>query len=273
MQPPPCGGYNTGVGGFFRYSDDVERILVRQLGNRLLWIVTGSDLFVLLYLGEVQRASMRWPTENLLALLNFVVEISLVASVASVLVWEKHWAGRHPQVKDSSHPDSSGYALKLHLATVLLLVLAASVFLVLLSYFQYIHLLTVLQRGFLVWLTVIVMPTVFLLANPGVRGGWIGLGAFLLALAAMIGAEWLVVFLSLAYPAFERLGDLYYWNHLVPYVAQRVADRPLWLAIYQPYLGWYFLGYFGGNLMLYLALVLRVLARGRRDATQEGGAQ
>jgi hypothetical protein len=152
---------------------------------------------------------------------------------------------------------------------VLLLLVVAGLHLALLSYYQYIHILTVLQRGFIIWLTVILMPTTYLLVNPKARGGFAGVGAFIIALLALVVGEWTVVTLSLVSPAWERLGDVYYWNQLFPHVAQ----TRIWLTIYQPYLGWYFLGYLGANLVLYLALVLRVLALERKNAEQDGEAK
>ncbi len=255
--------------GFFAFAESVECILMRQFGNRLLWVVVGTGLFIVVYLNEIQRATMRWPTEHLLALLNFVVEVVLLASFASALIWESYARSRRPQPDAGHSTDTKGYAIKFHLAIVLLLLVVAGLHLALLSYFQYIHILTVLQRGFLIWLTVILVPTAYLLVNPRARGGLKGLGAFFVALLALIVAEWTVVTLSLVSPAWERLGDVYYWNQLLPQVAQ----ERIWLTIYQPYLGWYFLGYLGGNLILYLALVLRVKAIGRREKAASGGGK
>ena len=255
--------------GFFAFTESVEKVLMRQFGNRLLWIVVGTGLFITVYLNEIQRATTQWPTEHLLARLNFVVEVVLLASFAVILIWESYMRSRHPQPKAAQLPGAKGYTLRFHLATVLLLLVVAGLHLALLSYFQYIHILTVLQRGFLIWLTVILAPTVYLLVNLRARAGLAGLGAFFIALLALFAAEWVVVTLSLVSPAWERLGDIYYWNQLVPQVAQ----PRIWLTIYQPYLGWYFLGYLGANLVLYLALVLRVLAVERKDAKREGGAR
>jgi|GEM_PF-3568287 len=255
--------------GFFAYTEAVERILMRQFGNRLLWIVAGTGLFIVVYLNEIQRATTRWPTEHLLALLNFVVEVVLLASFAAALVWEGYTQSRRPQPSAAFSTDTKGYTIKFHLAIVLLLLVVAGLHLVLLGYFQYIHILTVLQRGFLIWLTVILAPTVYLLVNPKARGGLQGVAAFFVALLALVVAEWTVVTLSLVSPAWERLGDVYYWNQLFPQVAQ----SQIWLTIYQPYLGWYFLGYLGGNLVLYLALVLRILALEREDTKRIGGAR
>ena len=255
--------------GFFAFADVVERILMRQFGNRLLWVVVGTSLFIVVCLNEIQRATMRWPTEHLLALLNFVVEVVLLASFAVALIWEGYTQSRRPQPDAAFSPSAKGYAIKFHLAIVLLLLVVAGLHLTLLSYFQYIHILTVLQRGFLIWLTVILAPTTYLLVNPKARGGFAGLGAFFVALLALIVTEWAVVTLSLVSPAWERLGDVYYWNQLLPQVAQ----ERIWLTIYQPYLGWYFLAYLGANLVLYLALVLRVLGLTRKDAMREDGAK
>lgn len=254
---------------FFAFADAVERILMRQFGNRLLWVVVGTGLFIVVYLNEIQRATVRWPTEHLLALLNFVVEVVLLASFAVALIWEGYTQSRHPQPDAACSVDTKGYAIKFHLAIVLLLLVVAGLHLALLGYFQYIHILTVLQRGFLIWLTVILAPTAYLLVNPKVRGGFAGLAAFFLALLALVVAEWTVVTLSLVSPAWERLGDVYYWNQLF----LQVAQPRIWLTIYQPYLGWYFLGYLGGNLVLYLALVLRILALERKSAKQDGEAK
>jgi len=242
---------------------------MRQFGNRLLWVIAGTGLFIVVYLNEIQRATMRWPTEHLLALLNFVIEGVLLASFAVALIWESYARSRHPQPGAAHLPGAKGYAIKFHLAIVLLLLVVAGLHLALLSYFQYIHILTVLQRGFLVWLTVILAPTAYLLVNPRARGGFAGLAAFFVALLALVAAEWVVVTLSLVSPAWERLGDIYYWNQIFP----RVAQERIWLTIYQPYLGWYFLGYLGANLVFYLALVLRVLTLERKSARQEGGAR
>ena len=255
--------------GFFAFAESVEHILMRQFGNRLLWVIAGTGLFIVVYLNEIQRATMRWPTEHLLALLNFVIEGVLLASFAVALIWESYARSRHPQPGAAHLPGAKGYAIKFHLAIVLLLLVVAGLHLALLSYFQYIHILTVLQRGFLVWLTVILAPTAYLLVNPRARGGFAGLAAFFVALLALVAAEWVVVTLSLVSPAWERLGDIYYWNQLFP----RVAQERIWLTIYQPYLGWYFLGYLGANLVFYLALVLRVLTLERKNARQEGGAR
>jgi hypothetical protein len=255
--------------GFLAFTEAVERILMRQFANRLLWVVVGTGLFAVAYLNEIQRATMRWPTEHLLARLNFVVEVVLLASFAVILIWESYVRLRHPHPKTAQLPGARGYTLKFHLAAVLLLLVVAGLHLALLSYYQYVHILTVLQRGFLIWLTVILIPTVYLLVNPKSRGGLQGVAAFIVALLALIAAEWVVVTLSLVRPAWERLGDVYYWNQLFP----RVAQERIWLTIYQPYLGWYFLGYLGANIALYLALVLRVLALGRRDAKREGGTR
>lgn len=247
------------MGGITSFTDDVERIILRQFGNRILWIVALASMFFVMFLNQAQRARTPWPTEILLAMLNLVLEITLVLAFIAMLLWEQRAASR-PAPKRGILPGSEGYALKFYIACALVLLVITGIILTELSYFQYIHLLTVLQRGFLVWMTCAILPAVYLLINTQAKGGMRGIGAVITSFIILAAFELSVTALARFVPAMERLGDLYYWNMLYTGLAQ----ERVWLAIYNPWLALYLLSYAGVNIALVLALMARVKALRRR---------
>jgi hypothetical protein len=252
-------GYNFPVGGFFSFTDDIERIIMRQLGNRFLWIITLAGLFLVFYMNGVQRFHTRWPTENLLAMLNFVLEMTLVLGFIVIIAWERRAASRIKTPRGDL-PGNPGYAYKFYIACVLVLLVITGLHLGQLCYFQYVHILTVLQRGFLVWMTCAMLPAFYLLINTRGAGGMRSIGAVVVSLIILAVLEIAVVTISRFAPGWERLGDIYYWNMLF----RQLQQEKLWLVIYNPWLALYFLSYAGVNIMLFLFVVLRVQALRRR---------
>lgn len=252
---------------FFTFSDEVERIVLRHLANRFLWIVLAASAFTTIHLNRVQAQQGGWHAEPLLSALNLIVELTLIAAFACIIIWELYLKSRGRRV--DAMQDHRRYAVRFHLAALLVLLIVAALLIALAGYLQFIHLLTVMQRGFLLWLTVALAVTTYCLANPRLRGGLAAFAAFIFALLVMAGAEWLVVTMSVAHPAWAQLGDLYYWNQLFPQLAQ----SDLWLVIYQPWLSWYFAGYAGANVLLYLAFLGRLRLDGRKRDGGSGGVK
>jgi hypothetical protein len=249
------------VGGFISYSDDVERIILRQFGNRLLWIIVPVSLLAVLIFNQAQRATTRWPTENLLAMLNFTLEITLALAFIAIIAWERRAASRITSAASRNVlPSADGYAYKFYIACVLVLLVITALHLGELGYFQYIHLLTVLQRGFIVWMTCAMLPAFYLLINTRGDGGMRSVGAAIASLIILAVFEIIIVSIARFVPAMERLGDVYYWNML--YV--ELAQERIWLVIYNPWLSLYLLGYAGVNIALFLCVMQRVKALRRR---------
>jgi len=239
------------------FANEVERIVLRHFSNRLLWFVLAASFFITVHLNRVQAQQGGWHEEELLSALNLIVELTLVAAFACIILWELFLQSRGRSL--SATWDYQRYALRFHLAALLVLLVVAALLIALAGRLQFVHLLTIMQRGFLVWLTVVLAVTAYCFANPRLRGGLAAFASFVFALLVMAGAEWLVVTMSLAHPAWARLGDLYYWNQLFP----RLAQEDLWLVIYQPWLSWYFAGYAGANVLLYLVFLGRLRLHGR----------
>ncbi len=249
------------MGGFKSFTDDVERIILRQFGNRLLWIITLASMFFVMFLNQAQRARTPWPTENLLAMLNFTLEITLALAFIAIIAWERRAASRTTSsASRSTLPGGDGYALKFYIACVLVMLVITGVILAELSYFQYVHLYTVLQRGFIVWMTCAMLPAIYLLINTRGDGGMRSIGATIASLIILAALEIIIVSIARFVPAMERLGDIYYWNMLYTGLAQ----ERIWLVIYNPWLALYLLGYAGANIALVLALMQRVKSLRRR---------
>jgi len=245
------------VSRFLTFTDEVERIVLRHFANRLLWMVLAASAFTTIHLNRVQAQQGGWHAEDLLSALNLVVEITLVAAFACIIIWEQFLRSRGrlggPQM------DHRRYTIRFHLAALLVLLVVTALLIALAGYLQFVHLLTIMQRGFLLWLTVVLAVTAYCFANPRLRGGLAAFASFVFALLVMAGGEWLVVTMSVVHPAWARLGDLYYWNQLFP----RLAQDDLWLVIYQPWLSWYFAGYAGANVLLYFVFLGRLQLGGR----------
>ena len=252
---------------FFDFADGVERILLRQFLNPLLWCIFALTLYFEVLLNQVQRQLTRWPTEVLLAHLLAVLELSLLLSVAVILIWERRMAAG-VGAKLSQAPESSEvYPPRLWLAMCLTLALIAILHLCYLGYFQYVHIVTLLQRALFVYLTVLLVPGLYLLLNPRLRGAFAAVSSCVAALAAYLIVEFGVLWLSFQGSEnafFARLNDVYYWNHLFP----EYARKELWLTIYVPWVAWYLFIYAGLNAALLLAIAVRSRARTRRG---EGG--
>ena len=251
------------MGGFKSFTDDVERIILRQFGNRLLWILVPASLLAVLIFNQAQRAFTRWPTENLLAMLNFTLEITLALAFIAIIAWERRAASRMSAASAASRdalPGADGYACKFYVACALVMLVITALHLGELGYFQYIHLLTVLQRGFVVWMTCAMLPAIYLLINTRGEGGMRSVGAAVGSLIILAVLEIIIVSIARFVPAMERLGDIYYWNMLYTPLAQ----ERIWLVIYNPWLSLYLLGYAGVNIALFLGVMLRVKALRRR---------
>ncbi len=158
-------GYNLRVGGFISFTDDVERIILRQFGNRLLWILVPVSLLAVLIFNQAQRAQTRWQTENLLAMLNFTLEITLAFAFIAIVAWEHRAASRTAAKPRNDLPGAPGYAYKFYIACVLVMLVITALHLGELGYFQYVHLFTVLQRGFIAWMSCAMLPAIYLLVN------------------------------------------------------------------------------------------------------------
>lgn len=256
------------MGGFKSWTDGVERIILRQFGNRLLWILVPASLLAVLIFNQAQRATTRWPTENLLAMLNFTLEITLALAFIAIIAWERRSASRMSATpataaSRSTLPGADGYAYKFYIACVLVMLVITALHLGELGYFQYIHLLTVLQRGFIVWMTCAMLPAFYLLINTRGEGGMRSAGAAVGSLIILAVIEIIIVSIARFVPAMERLGDIYYWNMLYTGLAQ----ERIWLVIYNPWLSLYLLGYAGVNIALFLCVMQRVKALRKRGVS------
>ena len=252
---------------FFDFADGVERILLRQFLNPLLWFMLIVTVYFEVLLNQVQRQATRWPTEVLLAHLTGIIELSLLVSVVAILLWEVRIRSRAEVEGKRPAESAEGYPPRLWLAMCLLLVLVTIVHVACLGHFQYVHFLTVSQRALFLCLTTLLVPGLYLVLNPRLRGGFAALSSFVASLAAYSLVELGILWLSIhgsENAFFTRLNDVYYWNQLFP----EYARKELWLTVYSPWLLWYLLMYFALNAIVLIAVISRA-----RGLSQKGAAE
>ncbi|OPX21387.1 MAG: hypothetical protein B1H03_06665 [Planctomycetales bacterium 4484_113] len=241
---------------FFDFADGVERILVQQFVNPLLWFVFILTVYFEVLLNQIERQATRWPTEVLLAHLLGIFELSLVISLVAILTWEARARARFKPRSENSLESPAAYPPRLWLAICLLLALITVLHLCYLGYFQYVHIITLLQRALFVFLAVLIVPGLYLLLNPRLRGGFAAVSSFITSLALYLILELSVLWLSFQAGEngfFARLNDVYYWNQLFP----DYARSELWLTIYTPWLIWYLLIFIALNAVLVWGVVMR----------------
>jgi len=238
--------------------NEVEEKLIRHLLSPLLWFVLASTFFLEFSISKLWKAPLIGDDPSgarVLVREIAVFEGALLTIGVLVIVWE-YWL----RLRNKRKQAKAKYveeAIALWVVSIAILFLSAGLVMAWLSAIDFRHILTILQRGLFVLLTVTTVPTLFLLINPKLKAGLTPLLAAIFALMFYAGFELLVTFLSSRGDEsafFARLNDVYIWNQNFP----ELARSELWLTIYMPWFLWYLAMYLLLNFFLVFLLFLRM---------------
>jgi len=237
--------------------NQVEEKLIGHLLSPLLWFVLALAFFLEFKISKLWKAPLFTDDPSgarVLVKEVAVFEGALLAIAVFVIIWE-YWLSVRRKLK----PGKAKYveeAVALWVVCLAILFLSAGLIMAWLAVIDFRHILTILQRGLFILLTVTMVPTLFLLINFRLKSGLAPLLALVFALMFYAGFEFLVTFLSSRgdeYTFFARLNDVYIWNQKFP----ELARSELWLTIYMPWFFWYLVMYLLINLFLVFLVFLR----------------
>ncbi len=249
------------------WTSRVEKILIRHFANPLLWIVLLTGIFIEYRLSTVGN-SPKITEGVLLARYSIVIEIVLVLSCLTFFAWEAFkraslsYGYKASEYKSCRLNEES--ILQTWLASVLILFLVALCLILTMSILNFQYIVTILQRTFFLLLTVVCIPTVYLLLKQKDKNGFWSIMAISGSIIFYLALSILITWLSSRGDEnafFARLNDVYFWNNKFP----NLARSELWLTIYMPWFLWYLVMYLFLDFLLFVLLVLKERLNFRRD--------